>query len=330
MSTMLRQSRVLHSMRAPGRETRYANHMAEVESADFEMRFFTWRAALTGRYDIFHLHWPEQLLGREAGLAGWIRWVRFRALLARLRVRRTPLVYTLHNHRPHDGDVSARLARAYRELAALTRVEIHLVPEPARTTSAVVMNIPHGAYREPFSRYPRSTPQSGRLLAFGILKRYKGIERLLDVFSSIDESGASLRIVGEPADTSTVAAVEASSRADPRVTARYGFVSDEALVTEVTEAQLVVLPYEELHSSGAVLVALSLDRPVLIPESPTAGALRDEVGAEWVHVFQPPLDADSVRAALAAPPPSGTPDLHARAWARIRDAHTAAYRRALS
>ena len=330
MTTMHRRARVLHSMRAPGAETRYANHMAAVESAEFEMRFFTWRTALFGRYEIFHLHWPEQLAGHQSGVGGWLRDIRLRALLARLRRRQTPVVYTLHNHRPHDGDVSPRLARAYRGFAALTRVEIHLVPEPGHESSAMIVQIPHGGYREPFARYPQSAPTPGRVVTFGIIKRYKGIERLLEVFSASDDPEVSLRIVGEPADAVTVCAIDAAIHADSRVSARYGFLSDRDLVAEVTASRLVVLPYDELHSSGAVLVALSLDRPVLVPRSPTSEALRDEVGPEWVHVFEPPLSPSAISDALAGPAPAGRPALDAREWDRVSEAHTDAYRRALN
>lgn len=328
--------RVLQSVPAAGADTRYATHMAAVDSADFEVVFFTWREALTGRFDIFHLHWPEQLLGRDRGPGGWMRWLRLRALLARLERRNIPVVYTLHNHRPHDRVVASRLGRASVAFAALTRVQIHLVPEPENVREhgddggIAVIDIPHGHYRAPFAPYPMSSSVPGRLVTFGILKKYKGIARLLDVFASVDDSDLSLRIIGEPADPTTVTSIEAAVSADPRVTRQYGFVPDGQLVREVSQARLVVLPYTEMHSSGAVLVALSLDRPVLVPDSPTTRALRDEVGRQWVHVYSPPLTAEAVRAALAVELPAGRPDLDARAWDRVRDGHVAAYRRALS
>lgn len=329
MSTVRRRARVLHSMRAPGGETRYATHMAAMTGDEFEMSFFTWRRALVDDYEVFHLHWPEQLLGRESGAGAWLRWLRVRLLLARLRRRRTPVVYTLHNHRPHDRPVSSRLALMQREFEDLTRVEVHLVPEPDRVTRAVVADIPHGSYREPFAGHPRQAARPGRILTFGIIKPYKGIDRLLEAFASVADPGLSLRIVGEPADGGTVAAIDASVAVDPRVSVRYGFLPDSELVSEVSQAQLVVLPYRELHSSGAVLVALSLGRRVLVPSSPTAAALRDEVGPGWVQVFEPPLTPQALRRALDDPASPQEPDLDARTWAQVREKHTAVYRRAL-
>lgn len=318
-------------MPPPGRETRYSTHMKAVESDEFEMTFFTWRHALLGRYDLFHSHWPEHLLGPEDSRWAALRWALVRALLVRLRLTRTPVVSTIHNRQPHDRAVTPRLSHLSRALDARTAVEIHLVPEPDRRSAATAtFHIPHGDYRDAFAEYAREQAVPGRIITFGLLKRYKGIERLLDVFARIPDDTLTLRIVGEPSDPSTVAAIESAASSDTRVSRHLAFVSDEQLVQEVTRSEIVVLPYVELHSSGAALVALSLDRPVLIPESDTAIALREEVGEEWVSVFTPPLTADALRAALDSSGRGGHPDLRARVWTRVRQAHTEAYRCAIS
>lgn len=320
--------RVLHSMAPPKADTRYATHMAALAGPDVRVRFFSWRAAYFGAYDVFHLHWIEQLIGDEAGLAGRLRWARLRLLLLLFHVRRTPVVHTLHNLGPHDRTPSARFVSAARRFASLTRVEIRLVPEPERRTSAVVAEIPHGHYRTAFAAHERAEAEDDLLLAFGIIKPYKGIGRLLAAFADIPDERLRLRIVGEPAAASVVEEIEGAVSRDERVSRRYGFVSDAELVREVTAAGLVVLPYTEMHSSGAVLVALSLNRPVLVPESPTSTRLAAEVGAPWVHTFRPPLRAEAIEAALAAGRPAGRPDLSARDWDRVRRAHVKAYARA--
>lgn len=316
-------------MPAPNSETRYATHMAALDGPEFEMRFFTWRYALLGRYEIFHLHWPEQLLSRTTGLTGRIRRMRAKALVARLQRRRTPVIYTLHNHRPHDAIPSPEEQAFTTALADLTRLEIHLVPEPGHSSLAATVDIPHGSYREPFSRYSREAAVPGRILFFGIMKEYKGIERLVSEFGAIDDPSLGLRIVGEPRNGPTVSAIDAAAQSHDRINTRYGFISDEQLVLEVTAASLVVLPYTELHSSGAALAALSLDRPVLLPASPTSYALRDEAGKEWVHIFAPPLTAADLQRATASPPPSGSPNLEGRRWDVVKAAHTKAYRATL-
>ncbi|MBF0817524.1 glycosyltransferase [Microbacterium paludicola] len=331
--TYSRAVRVLHSTKAaPAETTRYATHMAAIAGDDVDVSFFSWPRALFGRYDLFHLHWPEAFAADGWGpkqLAGTLL---TRLLLLRLRLTRTPVVYTLHNHAPHDGPVSRRLRAVYRGFARLTRTEIHLVPEPDRLTSAETVRIPHGSYVEPFAAHPRSESVPGRALFFGLIRPYKGIETLLAAFAETDTDDAALRVVGQPLDTALAGTIERAAAADARISHRFGFVPDRDLVAEVTAAQLVVLPYRELHSSGAALVALSLERPVLVPDTPTTRALRDEVGDGWVHIFTGTLTADALAAAIRATRerPAAPPDLSARTWDRVRRAHVDAYRRALA
>jgi glycosyltransferase involved in cell wall biosynthesis len=123
---------------------------------------------------------------------------------------------------------------------------------------------------------------------------------------------------------------------DPRVTTQLEFLPDEDLVRIAGAAELVVLPYREMHNSGGVLAALSLDRPVLSPDNDVNRRLAGEVGERWVQRFEPPLTAeilldtlDRVQSEQAAAPDE-TPDLSRRDWSRTAAQHVAAYRRAVA
>jgi beta-1,4-mannosyltransferase len=97
----------------------------------------------------------------------------------------------------------------------------------------------------------------------------------------------------------------------------------------VTEAEMVVLPYRHMHNSGTVLYALSLGRPVLVPDNEINRALSDEVGPGWVHRFSDTLTGSSLAAAIVAlrsAPPVGRPDLSAREWPAGGVGHLEAYR----
>ena len=117
---------------------------------------------------------------------------------------------------------------------------------------------------------------------------------------------------------------------DPRISARLEFVSDADLVKEVTSASLAVLPYRHVYSSAVALAALSLDRPLLLPDSTTGRALAEEVGEEWIRLYEPPLTPEVLAAAARLGVPAGRPDLDARDWATVASAHEAAYHRAIS
>jgi len=82
-----------------------------------------------------------------------------------------------------------------------------------------------------------------------------------------------------------------------------------------------------------VLVALSLDRAVLVPRTASTEALAAEVGPGWVQLFEgelSPEDLVTALARLADAPLSGRPDLTDRDWSNVGRRHAQAYRLAVA
>lgn len=88
--------------------------------------------------------------------------------------------------------------------------------------------------------------------------------------------------------------MRASARCCPR------YVDDPTLAREVSSAELVVLPYRDMHNSGTLLLALSLARPVLVPRTPNNVAVAAEVGPGWIFMYDGELDAGVIRVRPAA------------------------------
>jgi beta-1,4-mannosyltransferase len=292
---------------------------------------FSWRTALTGRYDVLHVHWPETMLRASTPLRTLSRQVRFAALLTRLTLRRTAVVRTLHNTAPHEQ--GPRVERALlRWCDRRTTLWVRLNPTTTPPSDAPVETILHGHYRDWFASYPRPEPVPGRLVFFGLVRPYKGVERLLEAFAAVPGDDVSLRVVGNPTTPGVRAAVEQAALDDPRVSARLEYVDDDVVAHEVGSAELVVLPYREVHNSGAALLALSLDRPVLLTAGPSVAELATEVGPGWVSTFPGDLTGEDLTRALDAartPGRTARPDLGAREWPDLGSAHAAAYARAV-
>jgi beta-1,4-mannosyltransferase len=300
--------------------------------ADVDVMTFTWRRALTASYDLFHVHWPENLPRGTTRVRTAARQALTAILLLRLAVRRTPMVRTLHNTGPHEP--GGRLERALlRWFDRRTTVWIRLTPSTVPPSKAPVVTIPHGHYRDWFADLPLAPAEPGRVLYFGIVRPYKGVEDLLDAFGEVSDDAARLRLVGRTTQDSVRDRVECDVRADPRISARLEYVADEDLADEVSRAALVVLPYRRLHNSGAALLALSLGRPVLLPAGSTAEELAAEVGPGWIETFTPPLTGVALAAALAHvhdPRRAPAPDLSRREWPAGGQAHAAAFRTAVA
>lgn len=297
-----------------------------------EVMNFSWHNALREDYDVFHVHWPEILVSGQSPAKKLARQSLFAALLARLGASRTPLVRTVHNIELPSG---------------ISRREVFLLGQAdQRTTLRVVLNsltpvapdqphelILHGHYRDWFAQFPRHEQVRGRVAYFGQIRGYKGVDRLITAFREIPEStGLSLSVAGRPSSEAIGTQTARLAAADSRVQLALGYQSDPDLVRWASQSELVVLPYREMHNSGGALAALSMDRPVLVPENQVNRLLAEEVGPGWVYCYDGEITAATIEAtvdAVRADSRAERPDLSQRDWGVSGRKHVAAYERAI-
>lgn len=295
---------------------------------------FSWSNAFFGRADVHHAHWPEILITGRTPTRRRVRQGLVAAYLAWCSVRGQALVRTFHN-----AELPSELTRVQTGLLhaweRATDLWIVLNPHSQPPGSAARVLIPHGHYRNWYRRDDQPVSVPGRLAFFGLIRRYKGVDRLVRSFLAISDptQRLSLEVAGRPSSQELAAELESIAEDDPRVCFDFSFLSDDEIVALVGRAQLVVLPYRQMHNSGGVLTALSLDRPVLVPDNPVTRQLAQEVGPEWVQTFEGELDREDLDRALVATasfPAHARPDLSQREWEMSGAEHVHAYRQAVA
>lgn len=294
---------------------------------------FSWRRAILGRYDVVHLHWPEILLAGRTPARSLAKEGLFATLLVRLRVTRRAVVRTLHNLDLPSGLTPRQLGllRKFEQQTALWITINESTPVPPGAAHELVL---HGHYRDWYARFPKEQPATGAIAYVGLIRSYKGVEGLVRAFAATRSSSPGLRLAvsGMPSSETLAATLTDLAGDDPRISFRFAFLSDAELVARITSAELVCLPYREMHNSGTVLAALSLGRPVLVPDNEVNGALSAEVGQGWVMTYSGELGPDALIEGLGAAQArlarGGEPDLGARDWSEAGKRHVLAYRRA--
>ncbi|MFD4328051.1 glycosyltransferase [Nocardioides sp. NPDC058538] len=304
---------------------------------DTEVVLFGFARAIVGRYDVFHVHWPELLLtSARTPLRRLARRLLTTAFILRLRLTRTPVVRTWHNLVRPDG-LSRWDHLLLNALERRTRHVIRLTDQTAPPLDVPISTIVHAHYRDWFEPVIRALDETvetveRRVLYFGLIKPYKGVEQLLEAVADSPEADLDVRLVGSPSDPALADQVRAAVAADTRVSADLSYADDATLAAEIAAATLVVLPYKAMHNSGALLLALSLDTPVLAPDNEVNRRLAEEVGEGWLHLFEGTLTIEDLERALkavVANPPYGRPDLSAREWPESAALHAAAFRASL-
>ena len=237
-------------------------------------------------------HVPDMLRYRRAAPAEadvvHYQWLPVPRLDRRLLAPVRPRVFTMHWRLPD------RASRVGRTLTALLgefdaviahsehgrrRLRADFGVEEAR-----IEVIPHGAF-DYLTRQESERPLPAELrgvegpvvLAFGLVRPYKGTDLLLEAFAEID--GAELWVVGMPRmDMGPLR--ELASRAKGTVRFVDRFVSDPEIPAFMRRADVVALPYRNIEQSGVLYTALAFGRPLLLsdvggfPEVAELGAAR--------------------------------------------------------
>lgn len=326
--------RVLESFAAPRKTTNpYIWQLARSLDAQpqCELVLFSFKTAIFGSYDVFHVHWPEVIYTGHGPLKSLAREALTALVLLRLALGGKPVVRTWHNIEPH-ADMNWRQRLLNRWVDRLTSHNIRLnevtAPVPAVPTTTIL----HGHYVDWFASHATAPTVPGRMVFFGLIRRYKGVEALIDAFGALDRPELSLTISGQPSTQELCESLMQRGGGNPSIDFHFAFLSDAELVQAVTQAELVVLPYRFMHNSGAALTALSLNRPVLVPDTEVNRRLRAEVGPGWVHCFSGAMDPAALQSALHAHrrnPPPRPPMLSARTWEQAGAQHLRVFDRVL-
>ncbi|WP_442574764.1 glycosyltransferase [Microbacterium sp. F51-2R] len=290
---------------------------------------FSWGTALRGEFDVFHIHWPEHLI-RGAGAKGYAKPFLFRSLLARTRRRKIAVVRTVHNLTPHEQG-SSRERRLMQKLEDSTTVWIAMNSATPTPDQSRTVRILHGHYRD---WYPSIdvVPEVGRILYFGGIRDYKGVDQLIKAFTGMRGDFA-LAIAGKVSQPRIQSEIESLAASDPRIQPDLRFLSDAELATAIATSEVVVLPYNNLHNSGSALLALSMNRPVIVPSTPTTEELRQEFGHAWVHTYEGNLTSTILGDQLARVRETVRDDhvdMSRREWASIAKETLGAYEVAIA
>jgi glycosyltransferase involved in cell wall biosynthesis len=306
---------------------------------------YHWKRLVRRRYDILHLHWPEGDLNRPKLVQALPRSLSLLGLLHWARARGSKVIWTIHNLSAHEG-FHPRLEKlfwrsfipcvdGYISLSrAAQREALARFPRLGRVPGFVV---PAGHYREAYARtisksaarHELGIDSRATVLAFvGQVRPYKNIPGLIRAFQQLPDPSAVLLIAGESKALDLTAKLQTLSEVDPRVRLQLEWISDERLLGYLAAADLVVLPYAEVLNSGSALLALSFDRPILVPKAGSLGELQEAVGSAWVRTYTGELTTaeleDAASWALKTPRPAHAP-LDLLRWDHIAADTVAAY-----
>ncbi|MCG7392458.1 glycosyltransferase family 4 protein [Microvirga sp. ACRRW] len=220
-----------------------------------------------------------------------------------LQRRGLKVAYTAHDAAPHPGDYAATWQRITQDLlikgadrvVALSRSVAKRVaeriPSAAGKISVVPLEVIYPTKR--MSLPDRNADEPIKLLFFGRLIFYKGLDRLAEVLTPLKtRPDWRLTIAGAGPLEGKVRELFAGW---PQVNLEFGWISDQRSDELYAEHDLLLCPYTEASQSGVISEALSWALPSIVMPM---GALPEQIGFGTAGLVAEDASADAFRRSL--------------------------------
>jgi glycosyltransferase involved in cell wall biosynthesis len=255
--------------------SRLLRRIAKCAEYCLNLCFLAIRLSLS-RPDLLHI---QYLLFLERGLPfeiWFMRWVRF------LRI---PVVYTVHNVTPQDsrGKYDEVYSRVYHAAHILichgTEARNNLVRQFEISADKIWL-IPHGPLfeteREVSAEEARERLGLPRdevlVLSLGVISPYKGIPYLLESWKQVQAKGLKSTLIiagtGDPALLAEIHDLVKKLGLSATVDLRLRFIPTDELPLFYQCSDILVYPYKEGTTSGALLTGLNYYKPVVATRLP--------------------------------------------------------------
>lgn len=249
-------------------------------------RFFaTWRAVRQHRPNIVYFDWIQSfIIGRNLPVTLLKCFTFALEILYLTKIRRIPVLHTLHNLRNHGKRQVGIERRMYRFfLRHCTRIRVY---SPTTITKArrlfgiptdhfrVIQDVPFHYFYPNNSGFAESRNHLGMdesafvYLFLGMVKPYKGLETLIAAFRKLEDPQLRLVIAGISDSPEYARQIQHLADGDLRITYQNQFIAIKNVQYYLNAAQVVVLPFRNVEHSGSMDLALSFGKPVISLETP--------------------------------------------------------------
>lgn len=258
----------------------------------------------------FHFHWL-QLIDSSA-FQTFLKFVILCGQLLLLRLLGCRLVWTIHDLDRHESKYlklerlfNIIFAQLMSSLIVHNRFAVEVISKAYKTQPKKIHAVPHGGFENVY--LPAVSSQKAReylnlpsdkniFFAHGLLRPYKGLEELMQMWSCIAGSGDLLLIVGKGHASYAPYAVFLSEIAKKysNVCIRNRFVPDDEMHLYYSAVDAVIFSYKKIFTSGAFYLASTYHKPLLAPRN----AFFQEILADYPQFIYEQNDLTDLKRAL--------------------------------
>jgi beta-1,4-mannosyltransferase len=237
------------------------------------------RAVFLGNCSVVHFHWLDRASGSFSRKPRQLVWqLSIIIILFYTKLRRIPAVWTVHNLDAHNDSTYK-----YRFFRLISFLVSHLIVHSPEAMEIVAKSyhvsidklsfIPHGLYPKALTIQSSSSssnitfPRPLRLMYFGNISPYKGVDILVAAFQQISKElgskGPELYVIGT-LDHSRYPEIVRDNVDISKLHVISGFTEEQTLAEYLAMCDLVVLPFRSTLTSGSLIYSLCAAKPVLV------------------------------------------------------------------
>ena len=263
--------------------------------------------------DVVHMDWlTGYYLGKNAP-SSFVKQISFTSRFGRaIKAKKVWTVHNLFQHEKGKNDLEQRLIRKIIDncdgLMFHTRVAQEIFSNEFDLSSIPTASIPHGHYIDAYeNKMTRATARqklridsdSKTVLFFGRMRKYKGIEDLLDAFAKVCSlENDTLIVAGLPFPDYPIDEIQ--KRAERLGIKNFIFeprhVKDIELQVYFNACDIVALPFKSILNSGSLILAMSYGCNIVAPE---IGAV-PEVACEDAYWGYDPKNSTGLESSILA------------------------------
>jgi len=251
--------------------------------------------------DIVHMIWTHPFFISDSSLITLIKLLLFILDVVIVKLLGIKIVWTVHNKYNHE-ERHVRLdlfnSRILAKIANIIKVESQGAESEIQklfkiSNTSKIITIPEGNY---IDAYPNtistvSSRQALKLsgddlvfLYFGQIRPYKGVLELIDAFRRLDAPQTKLLIAGKPYNNEIAEDILKKCDENENIKTIFTFIPDKEVQIYMNASDVVVLPYRDILTSGAVILAMSFGKAVI---APAIGCIPDVLDNEAGFLYNP-------------------------------------------
>lgn len=260
--------------------------------------------------NIIHLQWAHPFILARSRVKAIIKSVSFIGEFLILKLLRIKIVWTVHNIVSHEKEFP-HLELFFNQLIAhlCNKIIVHssfakkMVIIKYKVGESLIRIIPHGNYIHWYENKIAEAQAREKLqlskkdivfLHFGLIRPYKGVPELIDAFKKLTSNLAKLLIVGRPLDNEVSKDLQIRCEENENIITIFEFIPDNELQLYMNAANFLVLPYRDILTSGAIILAMSFSKAIIARKIGCISEILDEQGGFLYN----PLEKDGLLKAM--------------------------------